>query len=160
MIFDTIAAISTALGTAGISVIRITGEESIALFNSIFKGKDLNKVKSHTIHYGYITNQDGSIVDEVMVSVMKAPKTFTKEDTIEVSTHGGILITQKVLERILSTGIRLAKPGEFTERAYLNGRIDLIEAESIMDLIHAKSEEALKIATLGLSKETSKLIQN
>jgi tRNA modification GTPase len=160
MIFDTIAAISTALGTAGISVIRITGEESIALFNSIFKGKDLNKVKSHTIHYGYITNQDGSILDEVMVSVMKAPKTFTKEDTIEVSTHGGILITQKVLERILSTGIRLAKPGEFTERAYLNGRIDLIEAESIMDLIHAKSEEALKIATLGLSKETSKLIQN
>jgi tRNA modification GTPase len=160
MIFDTIAAISTALGTAGISVIRITGEETISLFNPIFKGKDLNKVKSHTIHYGHIINPDGSILDEVMVSVMRAPKTFTKEDTIEISTHGGILITQKVLERILSTGIRLANPGEFTERAYLNGRIDLIEAESIMDLIHAKSEEALKIATLGLSKETSKLIQN
>jgi tRNA modification GTPase len=160
MTFDTIAAVATAFGTAGISVIRISGEEAIPLINTIFKGKDLNKATSHTIHYGFILNQDQSILDEVMVSVMRSPKTFTAEDIVEVSTHGGILITQKVLERILSLGIRLALPGEFTQRAYLNGRIDLIEAESIMDLIHAKNEEALKIANLGIQKETSKLISN
>ena len=101
-----------------------------------------------------------SVLDEVMVTVMKAPKSFTAEDTVEVSTHGGILITQKVLDRILDMDIRLAEPGEFSERAYLNGRIDLVEAESIMDLIHAKSEKALKIANLGVQKETSKLIRN
>jgi len=160
MTFDTIAAIATAFGTAGISVIRISGEEAISLINTIFKGKDLNKASSHTIHYGFILNQDQSVLDEVMISVMRSPKTFTAEDIVEVSTHGGILITQKVLERILSLGIRLALPGEFTQRAYLNGRIDLIEAESIMDLIHAKNEEALKIANLGIQKETSKLISN
>lgn len=160
MIDDTIAAISTAIGTAGISVIRVSGKSSIEKINHIFKGKDLTKVKSHTIWYGHLLNNDGSILDEVMVSVMKSPKTFTKEDTIEISTHGGILITQKALERVLSLGIRLAEPGEFSQRAYLNGRIDLIEAESIMDLIHAKSEQALKIANLGVQKETSKLIQN
>ncbi|MBE0700181.1 MAG: tRNA uridine-5-carboxymethylaminomethyl(34) synthesis GTPase MnmE [Acholeplasmataceae bacterium] len=160
MNFETIAAISTALGTAGISVIRISGEEAIPEFNKIFKGKDLNRVKSHTLHYGHILNEDGSALDEVMVSIMKAPKTFTAEDIVEVSTHGGILITQKVLERILSLDIRLAEPGEFSERAYLNGRIDLVEAESTMDLIHAKSEQALKIANLGIQKETSKLIRN
>jgi len=160
MNFDVIAAISTAFGTAGISVIRISGEDSINQFNQIFKGKNLNKVKSHTIHYGHILNEDGSILDEVMVAIMKGPKSFTGENTVEVSTHGGILITKKVLERILTKDIRLANPGEFSERAYLNGRIDLIQAESIMDLIHAKSEEALKIATLGVNKETSKLIRN
>jgi tRNA modification GTPase len=160
MNFDVIAAISTAFGTAGISVIRISGENSINQFNQIFKGKNLNKVKSHTVHYGHILNEDGSLLDEVMVAIMKGPKSFTGEDTVEVSTHGGILITKKVLERILTKDIRLANPGEFSERAYLNGRIDLIEAESIMDLIHAKSEEALKIASLGVNKETSKLIRN
>lgn len=160
MKFDTIAAIATAFGTAGLSVIRVSGEESIPLIASIFKGKNLNKVASHTIHYGHILNVDQSILDEVMVSVMKGPKTFTAEDVVEVSTHGGILITQKVLERILSLNIRLAEPGEFSQRAYLNGRIDLIEAESIMDLIHAKSEQAMKIAHLGIIKETSKLIQS
>lgn len=160
MNFDTIAAISTAFGTAGISVIRITGENSISEFNKIFKGKNLNKVKSHTLHYGHIMNTDGSVLDEVMVAILKTPKTFTKEDTVEVSLHGGILITQKVLERILSLDIRLAEPGEFSQRAYLNGRIDLVEAESIMDLIHAKSEQALKIANLGVQKETSRLIRN
>jgi tRNA modification GTPase len=160
MNFDTIAAISTPFGTAGISVIRITGEQAISKFNTIFKGKNLNQVKSHTIHYGHVLNSDGSYLDEVMVAVMKAPKTFTAEDTVEVSTHGGLLITQKVLERILQLDIRLAEPGEFSKRAYLNGRIDLVEAESIMDLIHAKSEAALKIANLGVQKETSKLIRN
>ena len=160
MNLENIAAISTAFGTAGISVIRISGSNAISEFNKIFKGKDLTKVKSHTIHYGHILNQDQSYLDEVMVTVMKAPKTFTAEDTVEVSTHGGILITQKVLERILELDIRLALPGEFSQRAYLNGRIDLVEAESIMDLIHAKSEQALKIANLGIQKETSKLIKD
>lgn len=159
MNFETIAAISTAFGTAGISVIRISGEDSIEQFNKIFKGKNLNKVKSHTLHYGHIINEDGTYLDEVMVAVLRAPKSFTAENMIEVSTHGGILITQKVLERILSLHIRLAEPGEFSERAYLNGRIDLVEAESIMDLIHAKSEQALKIANLGVQKETSNLIR-
>jgi tRNA modification GTPase len=160
MTFDTIAAISTAFGTAGISVIRISGKDAITEFNKIFKGKDLTKVKTHTLHYGHITEQDGSYLDEVMVAIMKGPKSFTAEDTVEVSTHGGILITQKVLGRILELDIRLAEPGEFSQRAYLNGRIDLIEAESIMDLIHAKSEQALKIANLGVQKETSQLIRN
>ena len=159
MNFETIAAISTAFGTAGISVIRISGEKAISEFNKIFKGKNLTKVKSHTLHYGHIINDDGSILDEVMVAIMRKPKTFTAEDTVEVSTHGGILITQKVLERIFSLDIRLAEPGELSERAYLNGRIDLVEAESIMDLIHAKSEQALKIANLGVQKHTSELIR-
>jgi tRNA modification GTPase len=160
MNFETIAAISTAFGTAGISVIRVSGEKAISEVNKIFKGKDLTKVKSHTLHYGHIINEDGSLLDEVMVAVMRKPKTFTAEDTVEVSTHGGILITQKVLERILSQDVRLAEPGEFSERAYLNGRIDLVQAESIMDLIHAKSEQAMKIATLGIHKETSNLIRS
>ena len=160
MNLENIAAIATAFGTAGISVIRISGETAILEFNKIFKGKDLTKVKSHTVHYGHVLNEDQSILDEVMVTVMKAPRSFTAENTVEVSTHGGILITQKVLDRILDMDIRLAEPGEFSERAYLNGRIDLVEAESIMDLIHAKSEKALKIANLGVQKETSKLIRN
>jgi len=160
MNFETIAAISTPFGTAGISVIRISGEHAITEINKIFKGKDLTKVKSHTLHYGHIINDDGSYLDEVMVAVMRKPKTFTAENVVEISTHGGILITQKVLERILTLDIRLAKPGEFSERAYLNGRIDLVQAESIMDLIHAKSEQALKIANLGIQKETSYLISS
>jgi tRNA modification GTPase len=159
MHLESIAAISTAFGTAGISVIRISGKTAIFEFNKIFKGRDLNKVKSHTVHYGHIINNDGSHLDEVMVTILKAPKTFTTENTVEVNCHGGILITQKVLERILELDIRLANPGEFSERAYLNGRIDLVEAESIMDLIHAKSEKAMKIANLGVQKETSKLIR-
>lgn len=160
MNLENIAAISTAFGTAGISVIRISGSSAISEFNKIFEGKDLTKVKSHTVHYGHVLSEDLSHLDEVMVTIMKAPKTFTAEDTVEVSTHGGILITQKVLDRILDLDVRLAEPGEFSERAYLNGRIDLVEAESIMDLIHAKSEKALKIANLGIQKETSKLIRN
>jgi tRNA modification GTPase len=160
MNLENIAAIATAFGTAGISVIRISGETAISEFNKIFKGRDLTKVKSHTVHYGHVLNEDMTILDEVMVTVMKAPKSFTAENTVEVSTHGGILITQKVLDRILDMDIRLAEPGEFSERAYLNGRIDLVEAESIMDLIHAKSDKALKIANLGVQKETSKLIRN
>lgn len=156
---DTIAAIATPFGTGGISVIRVSGSDSIKGVNKIFKGKDLLKVKSHTINYGHIINKENEIIDEVMVSVMRAPKTFTAEDVIEISTHGGILVTEKVLEEVLSLeNIRLANPGEFSERAYLNGRIDLVQAESIMDIITAKNESALKIANLGLGKETSKLV--
>ncbi len=159
MMNDTIAAISTAFGTAGIAVIRISGDQAIENFNQIFKGKDLTKVKSHTVWYGHIIDEDGSYLDEVMVTVLKGPRSFTAENMIEVSTHGGILIVQKVLERILSQDIRLAEPGEFSERAYVNGRIDLVQAESIMDLIHAKSDQALKIANLGVHKETSNMIR-
>ena len=155
---DTIAAIATPFGTGGISVIRVSGKDSINLVNKIFKGPNLTKAKSHTIHYGHIIDKEGNTLDEVMVSVLRAPKTFTAEDTIEISTHGGILVTQRVLEEILSLKIRLANPGEFSERAYLNGRIDLVEAESIMDVIYAKNEQALKIANLGVKKETSKLV--
>jgi tRNA modification GTPase len=157
---DTIAAISTAYGTAGIAVIRISGQTAIKEFNKIFKGRNLEQVKSHTVHYGHVINEDGKFLDEVMVTILKAPKTFTTEDMVEVSTHGGILIVQKVLQRILTLDIRLAEPGEFSERAYLSGRIDLVEAESIMDFIHAKNEQALKIASLGIQKETSQLIKN
>lgn len=159
MDFDTICAIATPFGTAGISVIRVSGKDAIASVNQVFQGQDLNRVRSHTVHYGHILSEDDSILDEVLVTVMRAPKTFTAEDVVEVSTHGGVLITQKVLERLLTQNMRLAEPGEFSQRAYLNGRIDLVEAESIMDLIHAKNEKALKIATLGISKEISKLIQ-
>lgn len=156
--FDDIAAISTPFGTAGISVIRVSGQHSIEKVNKTFKGPNLTKVKTHTIHYGHILNSSGEIIDEVMISVFIGPKSFTAENTVEISTHGGILVTDLVLERILELDIRLANPGEFSERAYLNGRIDLVEAESIMDVIHAKSESALKIANLGLEKRTSKLV--
>lgn len=157
---DTIAAIATPFGTGGISVIRVSGKDAINAVNNIFKGKDLNRVKTHTINYGHIINKDQNILDEVMVAIMRAPKSFTAEDVVEISTHGGILVTQRVLEEVLSQKVRLARPGEFSERAYLNGRIDLVEAESIMDVIHAKNEQALKIANLGIKKETSKLIYN
>ncbi|MFA5560962.1 MAG: tRNA uridine-5-carboxymethylaminomethyl(34) synthesis GTPase MnmE [Acholeplasmataceae bacterium] len=157
---DTIAAISTAYGTAGISVIRVSGPEAITKINQIFKGKDLTGVSSHTIHYGHLRDKKNTIIDEVMVSVLRAPKSFTTEDMVEISTHGGILITQKALEVILDQGIRLANPGEFSERAYLNGRIDLVEADSIMDLIHAKNEKAIEVANLGIQKHTSQLIKD
>jgi tRNA modification GTPase len=160
MQFQTIAAIATPLGSGGISVIRVSGDDAIEKVNQIFKGKNLNKVQSHTIHYGHILNKDGSILDEVMISVFIAPKSFTKENVVEISTHGGILITQKVLERILETGIDLAEPGEFSKRAFLNGRIDLVQAEAIMDIIHATNENAIKVANKALNKTTSSMIEN
>lgn len=160
MKLDTIAAISTAYGTAGISVIRVSGDKAIKKINQIFKGPDLAKVKSHTINYGYILNQDKNPIDEVMVAVLKAPRSFTTEDMVEISTHGGILVTEKVLKRILETGIRLAKPGEYTERAFIHGRIDLTESEAVMDLIEAKNEKAMKLALQALRGNTTKLINN
>lgn len=160
MIYDTIAAIATPFGTAGISIIRISGSEAIRLSNQVFKGKNLTKVKSHTVTYGHIIDQQGKTIDEVLVTIMKAPKTFTAEDTVEISCHGGILVTQKVLERVLETGIKLAEPGEFSKRAYVNGRIDLTQAEAIMDLIHAKNENAMKLALSGLRGDIKKGIQD
>jgi len=160
MVDDTIAAIATAYGTAAIAMVRISGPEAISRFSTVFKGRDLNKVSSHTVHYGSVTTNGGDVIDDVLVTVMKAPKTYTGEDTVEVSTHGGVLVTKQVLERILETGIRLANPGEFTQRAFLNGKMDLVQAESVMDVISAQSDKALKIATHGLHKDISKLIEN
>lgn len=154
---DTIAAISTALGVGAISIIRVSGQEAIEVVNHIFKGKDLTRVQSHTIHYGHIIDQN-ELIDEVLVSVMRAPKTFTMEDVVEINCHGGITTTNKVLELLLTNGARLAEPGEFTKRAFLNGRIDLINAESIMDLIQVKTEKARKLAMQGLEGNTSNLI--
>ena len=155
---DTIAAISTSLGVGAISIIRVSGNDAIKIVNNFFEGKDLTKVNSHTINYGYIKNNE-EIIDEVLISVMKAPKTFTREDVVEINCHGGIMSTNKVLELLLTTDIRLAEPGEFTKRAFLNGRIDLTQSEAIMDLIESKSEEARKIAVDQLSGKTSNLIK-
>ncbi len=157
---DTIAAISTALGIGAISIIRVSGEDAVSIVNNIFKGKDLTKVESHTINYGHIVNENAEIVDEVLVSIMKAPKTFTTEDIVEINTHGGIAPTNKVLELLLQQGCRLAEPGEFTKRAFLNGRIDLLEAEAVMDMIDAKTDAQRKMALNQISGKTSNLINN
>lgn len=155
---DTICAISTALGVGAISIIRVSGDDAIDIVNKIFD-KDLTKKESHTINYGHIVYK-GEIIDEVMVSIMKSPKTFTKEDTIEINSHGGVAVTNKVLEILLLEGARLAEPGEFTKRAFLNGRIDLVEAESIMDLIESKAETSRKLAISGMEGKVSKLVKN
>ena len=156
---DTIVAISTALGVGAISIIRVSGNESISTVNKIFKGKDLEKVDSHTINYGKIVD-DNQEIDEVLVSVMKAPRTFTTEDVIEINCHGGIITTQKVLELLIRKGCRLAEPGEFTKRAFLNGRIDLTEAEGIMDLIDAKTENQRKMAMNKVNGRVSGMIED
>ena len=154
---DTIVAISTALGVGAISIVRLSGNDAINIVNKCFEGKDLTKVNSHTIHYGFIKNKTERI-DEVLVSVMRAPKTYTTEDIVEINCHGGIITTKQVLETMLNAGARLAEPGEFTKRAFLNGRIDLIESEAIMDLIESKSSEAKKMALSQLYGDLSKLI--
>ena len=157
--FDTIAAISTTLGVGAIAIVRVSGDKAIEIVNKMFKGPDLTKVESHTINYGYIVN-NGENIDEVLVSVMRAPKTFTREDVVEINTHGGIAITNKVLELLLTNGCRLAEPGEFTKRAFLNGRIDLVEAEGVMDLINSKTEKSRKLAINQVNGEVSKLIKD
>ena len=156
---DTICAISTSTGVGAISIVRVSGDESINIVNKIFKGKDLTKVESHTINYGHIVDND-TIIDEVLVSVMKAPKTFTTENIVEINTHGGIAPTNKVLELLLENGCRLAEPGEFTKRAFLNGRIDLLEAEAVMDMIDSKTENQRKMAANQISGKTSNLIND
>lgn len=156
---DTISAVSTALGVGAISIIRVSGKEAISIVNRIFKGKNLEEVESHTINYGYIIDKE-EIIDEVLVSVMKAPKTFTKEDVVEINCHGGIATTNKVLELLLRNGSRMAEPGEFTKRAFLNGRISLMEAESVMDIINSKTDKSLRMAINGLRGNTYNLIHN
>ena len=155
---DTIAAIATSLGVGAISIIRVSGPKSIKIVNNIFKGKDLTEQQTHTITYGHIIEAD-KIIDEVLVSIMRAPKSFTTEDTVEINCHGGISTTNKVLELLLNNGCRLAEPGEFTKRAFLNGRIDLIEAEGVMDLINSKTEKARNLAINQLSGTSSELIK-
>ena len=156
---DTICAIATSQGIGAIAIIRVSGDEAIKIVNKIFKGKDLTKVKSHTINYGHII-ENKTIIDEVLVSVMKSPKTFTKENVVEINTHGGVSVTNKVLELLLENGCRLAEPGEFTKRAFLNGRIDLLEAEAIMDMIHSKTESQRKMAVNQITGKLSNLIND
>ena len=156
---DVIVSISTPLGIGAISIVRMSGKDAIMIANKVFLGTNLNKVLSHTIHYGKIVDKK-EVIDEVLVSVFKAPKTFTKEDIVEINTHGGINVTNKVLILLLKNGARLALPGEFTKRAYLNGRIDLIEAEAVMDLINAKSDEALTLALSGVEKKQTLLVKS
>ena len=155
---DTITAISTTLGVGAISIIRVSGNNAINIVNKIFKGKDLTKVDTHTINYGHIMDND-EVIDEVLVSIMKAPRTFTAEDVVEINCHGGISTTNKVLELVLNNGARLAEPGEFTKRAFLNGRIDLTQAESVMDLINSKNESKRKVAIKGLNGYVSNIIR-
>lgn len=156
---ENICAISTALGVGAISIVRCTGPNVIEIVNKVFKNKDLAKVESHTIHYGHIVYED-EVIDEVLVSVMKAPKTFTKEDIVEINCHGGISSTNKVLEVLIINGMRLATPGEFSKIAYLNGRIDLVEAEGINDLILAETDEQRKYAINRTMGKLSNLIKD
>ncbi|MFO7968587.1 MAG: tRNA uridine-5-carboxymethylaminomethyl(34) synthesis GTPase MnmE [Candidatus Izemoplasmatales bacterium] len=159
MIFDTIVAKATADGISALNIIRVSGDESFAKVNEIFKGSNIIKAKSHTVHYGHIHNQ-GEIIDEVMVSIFKSPKTFTTEDIVEITCHGGNFIANEIIKLLISHGVRLAEKGEFTKRAYLNGRIDLTEAESIMDMVNAKSKNQLKIANEQLRGNVKNLIEN
>lgn len=159
--FDTIAAIATPPGEGAISIVRLSGDDAVTIADQVFKGKDLTKVSSHTINYGhFIDPKTREIVDEVMVSVLRAPKTFTREDTIEINCHGGIVPTNKILQVLLTNGARLAEPGEFTKRAFLHGRIDLAQAESVMDLIRAKTDRSMKAALNQLDGNLSQLIKN
>ena len=154
---DTIAAISTAQGVGAISIIRVSGAFAIKIVSKIFSNKKFYDAPSHTIHYGYIMDGEEKI-DEVLVTIMRAPKTFTKEDIVEINAHGGIMTTDKILELLLVNGCRLAEPGEFTKRAFLNGRIDLTEAEGVMDLINSKTDISRKIALNQVGGKVSNMI--
>ena len=154
---DTIVAISTTTGVGAISIVRLSGKDAISIVNKSFKGKNLTKQKSHTITYGHIINNK-EVIDEVLVSIMKAPKSYTTEDVVEINCHGGVISTNKILEVMLENGARLAEPGEFTKRAFLNGRIDLVEAESVMDLIESKTNEERRLSINNIQGQTSNLI--
>ncbi len=161
MEFDTIAAVATPMGEGGIGIIRVSGPDSVAVVDKIYKGRlKLSTVGSHTIHYGYIIDpQTQRTQEEVMVSVMRAPKTFTREDVVEINCHGGIVSVNRTLQLVLENGARLAEPGEFTKRAFLNGRIDLSQAEAVIDLIRAKTDRAMKVALQQVEGKLSKLVQ-
>ena len=160
---DTIAAIATALSSSGIGIIRISGSDAVAVAERMFEpavaGKRLSEQKTYTIHYGYIVEKDGNILDEVMVLLMKAPKSYTCEDVVEIDAHGGPYIVQKILHLLLQEGVKLAEPGEFTKRAFLNGRIDLAQAEAVMKMISSKNEFALESAVKQLEGRVSQYIE-
>ena len=162
MEFDTIAAISTPMGEGAIAIVRLSGDEAVAIADKIFKspsGKSLKEQQSHTIHYGHLIDpKTDEIVEEVMLSLMKGPKTFTREDVVEINCHGGIVSVNRVLQLVLRSGARLAEPGEFTKRAFLNGRIDLSQAEAVMDLIRAKTDRAMNVALGQMDGKLSRLI--
>ncbi len=157
---DTITAISTPVGEGAIAIVRLSGPNAIEISSNLFKGKKLKEVDSHTIHYGKIIDPETNMIaEEVMISVMRAPRTFTREDIVEINCHGGIVAVNRVLEIVLNHGARLAEPGEFTKRAFLNGRIDLSQAEAVMDLIRAKSDKAMSVALHQMDGRLSTLIQ-
>lgn len=159
--FDTITAISTPLGEGAIGIVRLSGTDALAIAQSVFKGKNLEQVASHTINYGHIIDpKTGTIIDEVMVSVMLAPKTFTRENVVEINTHGGIAVTNEILQLLIRQGARMAEPGEFTKRAFLNDRVDLTQAEAVMDIIRAKTDKAMTIAVKQLDGSLSQLIND
>ena len=157
---DVIIGISTPFAKGAISIIRLSGDGSISLVNKIFKGKNLNKVNSHTINYGHICDENGNIIDEVLVSVFKAPKTYTKEDVVEINCHGGIFVTNLIYENLINLGVRPAEPGEFTKRAFLNGRIDLTKAEAVMDVIDAENKTAVRLANQGINGKIYDMVKN
>lgn len=156
---DTICALATNLGESAINIIRISGDEAISIASSILKGVDLTKKKTNTISYAHVVEND-NVLDEVLVSIFRAPKSYTKEDVVEINTHGGAYVTERVIELLLSRGCRMADPGEFTKRAFLNGRIDLTEAESVMDMIEAKTKKSLELANRGLRGEVYEEIES
>ncbi|QCR34334.1 tRNA uridine-5-carboxymethylaminomethyl(34) synthesis GTPase MnmE [Lysinibacillus sp. SGAir0095] len=162
MDFDTIAAISTPMGEGAIAIVRLSGDDAVNIANKIFKspsGKQLMDEKTHTIHYGHLIEpKTEEVVEEVMLSLMRAPKTFTREDVVEINCHGGIVSVNRVLQLVLQNGARLADPGEFTKRAFLNGRIDLSQAEAVMDLIRAKTDRAMNVALGQMEGKLSRLI--
>lgn len=161
--FDTIAAISTPPGEGAISIVRLSGDQALTIANKVYQSgnKQLLDVPSHTIHYGHIVNpKSEQLVDEVMVSVMRAPRTFTREDVVEINCHGGIVVVNQILQLLLREGARLAEPGEFTKRAFLNGRVDLSQAEAVMDLIRAKTDKAMGVALNQLDGNLSALIRS
>ncbi|MDK8642697.1 tRNA uridine-5-carboxymethylaminomethyl(34) synthesis GTPase MnmE [Niallia taxi] len=164
MEFDTIAAISTPMGEGAIAIVRMSGPESILIADKVFKSignKRIKEVASHTIHYGHIVDPGTEeIIEEVMISVMKGPRTFTKEDVIEINCHGGMASVNRLLQLLVTNGARLAEPGEFTKRAFLNGRIDLSQAEAVMDLIRAKTDKAMNVALGQMEGRLSKLIRS
>lgn len=159
---DTIAAISTPVGEGGIAIIRVSGPEAVDVVDKLYRGKrKLSTVDSHTIHYGHIVRltNDEETLDEVMVTVMKSPKTFTREDVVEINCHGGLISVKRILEEVLRAGARLAEPGEFTKRAFLNGRIDLSQAEAVIDLIRAKTDRAAKQAVGQMEGKLSRTVK-
>ena len=156
---DTIIGISTALSKGAISIIRLSGDDAIKIVNKVFKGIDLSKVEPNTINYGHIVDFDScQIIDEVLVSIFKAPKSYTKEDVVEINCHGGLFVTNKIYEQLVLLGARPSEPGEFTKRAFLSGRIDLTKAEAVMDVINAENSAALKIANSALNGKISTFV--